>query len=140
MEERVRARLTAAAGRKFGVTLGAAFLVLASLLRVLRGPSVGVLIVAAVSGVLLLAALVAPTRLGPVERLWMGFGLLLSRLTSPILLAILYFLVITPIGLLRRAFGHNALRRRPGDPGLAPGGTWVLRPEGKRRSDLSRQF
>ncbi len=137
---RVRTRLTAAAGRKFGFTLGSAFVVLALVIFALRGLSVGVQILGIIGSVLLLAALTIPTRLGPVERVWMAFGHLISRVTSPIFLAILYFLVITPTGLLRRAFGHNALRRNPGDAGLAPGGTWVVRPPDKTRSDLSRQF
>ena len=140
MEARVRTRLTAAAGRKFGFTLGSAFVVLALVILALRGLSLGVQIIAVIGSLLLLAGVLVPTRLGPVERSWMAFGHLISRVTSPIFLAILYFLVITPIGLLRRAFGHNALRRSPGDAGLAPGGTWVARPTDKTRSDLSRQF
>ena len=40
--------------------------------------------------------------LRPVYRGWMRFGLLLSRVTTPLILGIVFFLVITPIGLVRR--------------------------------------
>lgn len=43
---------------------------------------------------------------------WMGSGALLGRLTSPLLLAVLFFFVFTPLGLLRRALGKDPLERR----------------------------
>lgn len=45
-------------------------------------------------------------------RVWMKFGLLLSKITTPIILAVIYFGVITPMGTIRRIFGSNPLGRR----------------------------
>jgi hypothetical protein len=52
----------------------------------------------------------------------------------------MYFLIITPIGILRRIFGGSALVRKPTDPDLLPGGFWVVRAAGQRKSDLTRQY
>jgi hypothetical protein len=91
---------------------------------------------ASVGGLLAAAGLVAPGALGPVLRAWMRFSLVLSRVTTPIFMGVVFFLVITPIGLVMRALGRNPLTRREDR-----GGFWVSRPDGPgRRSDLNRQF
>lgn len=59
-----------------------------------------------------LVALFVPASLGPLNRLWTRFGLLLHRIVSPVVLGIMFFLVVTPIGLLMRAFGKDPLRLR----------------------------
>jgi hypothetical protein len=56
--------------------------------------------------------LLAPLALRPVYRVWMRFGLLLSRVTTPLILGIVFFLVISPIGLVRRLRKNDALQRR----------------------------
>ena len=64
-------------------------------------------------GALFLAvALLHPAVLAPLARLWMKFGLLLHRIVSPIALGVMFFLVITPMGLLMRLFGKDPLRLR----------------------------
>jgi hypothetical protein len=87
------------------------------------------------TGFLYLAGLLVPGKLGPIYRAWMGFALLLSKLTTPIFMGITFFLVIGPVGLLMRLFGRNPVDHEPRD-----GSFWVPRPEDKRRSDLKRQF
>jgi hypothetical protein len=126
--------LTAAQGRRFAFPVGGAFLALGALL-IWRGRTVSGSGVAALGVVLLLAGLVVPTRLGPVERGWMAFAERLSRFTTPILMSIIFFLVLTPVGLIARLAGHQPLTRRP-----EGGGFWTARADGSRRSDLERQF
>jgi hypothetical protein len=69
----------------------------------------------ALSAVFLLAALLIPSLLNPLNRLWFRFGLLLSRVTNPIVLAIMFFLLFTPIGIACRLLRKNLLGLRP-DP------------------------
>lgn len=57
----------------------------------------------------LLASQIAPKLLSPLNQLWFHFGLLLGRIVSPIAMGILYFLVITPFGLVRRMLGKDSL-------------------------------
>jgi hypothetical protein len=66
---------------------------------------------------------------------WMKIGLAISVVTTPVFMAGVYFLVLTPTGLLMRLFGRNPLK-----PAREAGSYWVTRPEGQRRSSLDRQF
>lgn len=89
---------------------------------------------AGLGAALLIAGVVAPGRLGPLQRKWMGLAYLLSRFTTPVFMAVLYFLVITPIGLFMRAIGHRPLRHS-----MQNGGFWT-KPVSGGRSDMNRQF
>ena len=90
------------------------------------------------SGSFCVFALFYPKVLAPANRLWMKFGLLLHSVVSPIALAILFFLVIMPIGLLTRAFGLDPLRLRI-DPALES--YWIKRnPSEPKPSSLRNQF
>ncbi len=60
----------------------------------------------------LLVALVYPRILNPLNRLWLKFGLLLYKVVNPIVLGLLFYLTITPIGLIMRALGKDFLRLR----------------------------
>ena len=133
MAEGIPARLTPAEGRKFGLTVGGAFLALAGLLW-WRGRVRAALVFAALGGALVLAGLVAPGRLGAVQRAWMGLGRLMSRVTTPVFMGIVYFLILTPIGWGMRLFGKNPVARPP-----VGGSFWVRRPEGKH-SRMDHQF
>ena len=126
--------MTAGEGRKFAFTVGAAFLVLAGI-SYWRGHRIPVIVLATLGALLLLAGLVAPTKLGPVQRGWMGLAERISRVTTPIFMGLVYFVVLTPVGLIMRAVG-----RRPLEQKAVNGSYWVRRPEGQRSSDLSRQF
>jgi Kef-type K+ transport system membrane component KefB len=61
---------------------------------------------------LALWALMAPQSLRPVYRLWMRLGLLLSLVTTPVILGIVFFFVILPMALVMRLTGHDPMARR----------------------------
>ena len=67
---------------------------------------------AAIAVVFAMLALVWPQSLGFLNRLWFKFGLLLGRVVSPVIMAIMFFLIFTPIGLLLRLMGKDLLRLR----------------------------
>jgi len=129
---RIPAGLTPAEGRKFGLTVGAAFAVLAGI-SWWRDHLLVSQIFSGVAVVLILAGLVIPGKLGPVHRGWMGFAHMISKVTTPIFLAIVFFVVIAPIGLLMRVFGRNPLRHEPEE-----GSLWLARPS--ERGTMSNQF
>lgn len=126
------ARLTPREGRKFAFTLAAAFGVLAALLWWRQHPTVSS-VLALVAGAFAAGGLLVPGKLGPVYRAWMGLALAISKVTTPIFMAVVYFLVITPIAFLRRTIGGNPLRAHRGASG------WVDRRQ-QPRGDLTRQF
>ncbi len=132
MAQRSPARLTPREGRKFAFTLAVAFGVLAGISWWRDHPR-ALLIFGVVAGAFALGGLVMPGSLGPVYRGWMGFAHALSKITTPIFMGIVYFLVITPIAAIRRAVGGNPLRAHAGATG------WVDRQEAPR-GDLTRQF
>lgn len=135
METRIPARLSPAEGRKFAFPVGTAFLVLGGIVW-WRGHTPVAITFASLTTLLYLAGLFVPGKLGPIYRAWMGFALLLSKVTTPIFMGVTYFLVLTPTGLVMRLLGRNPVVRVASD-----GSFWVSRPEGsKRRSDLKRQF
>lgn len=104
MEAGIPTRLTAAAGRKFGLTVGLAFAAIGAVLLWRDHPTKAT-VALSLGGLLVAGGLVVPTLLGPVERAWMGLAHLISKVTTPIFMGIVYFLVITPIGKLRSLKG-----------------------------------
>ena len=66
----------------------------------------------ALAGVLSVWGLAAPMSLQPVYRIWMKLGLLLGRITTPIILGIDFYLLVLPMGLIMRGFGHDPMARR----------------------------
>ncbi|MCZ6894079.1 MAG: SxtJ family membrane protein [Gammaproteobacteria bacterium] len=66
----------------------------------------------AVSLVFLALALLWPVALAPLNRLWTRFGLLLHHIVNPIVMGVLFYLVVTPTGLVMRMLGKDLLRLR----------------------------
>ena len=60
--------------------------------------------------IFLLATLIAPAILAPLNRAWYQLGLLLGRVVSPLVLGLLFFVLITPVALFTRLIGRDALR------------------------------
>jgi hypothetical protein len=134
LERRIPARLTAREGRAFAFPVGIAFGVIAGI-TAWRNHELATWILGGLSGSLLVAGLLVPTLLGPVQRAWMGLAHAISKVTTPIFMGIVYFVVLTPIGIARRVIGSNPVEHRPVEDSY-----WHTRPEGKRRGDLHRQF
>lgn len=135
MENRVPARLTAAQGRRFGFTVGGAFLVFAGLAW-WRGHPASTLVLATLGGLLTTAGLIVPSHLGPVERGWMALARVISKVTTPIVMGVMYLLVLSPVGWLKRIVAGNALVHGGKDQSF-----WHTRPEGSRRTaSMRRQF
>jgi hypothetical protein len=67
------------------------------------------------AGLLSVLGLLAPAAVRPIYRTWMRFGLLLSKITTPLIMGLVFFLVITPMGLIRRVFARDAMAREFND-------------------------
>ena len=122
--------------RGFGLVFTLVFLVV-SLFPLLRGEPPRWWSLAG-AGVLLVVTLVKAEWLTPLNRVWFRFGLLLHRLVNPIILAVIYFAVVTPTGLLMRALGKDPLRLRF-DPNAES--YWLYRdPPGPEPESMKNQF
>jgi hypothetical protein len=90
------------------------------------------------SALLLIVALAAPGILHPFNRVWSRFGLLLQRIVQPLVMALLFFTTMAPMGLLIRAMGKDFLRRKY-DPSAAS--YWIVRePPGPSTDSFKNQF
>lgn len=128
---------SAARGRRFALTLFIAFGVLA-LIAAWRDRDTALLVFGSLAAALGVSGLAAPASLQPIERAWMSFAHALSRITTPIFMGIVYFVLLVPVGLIRRATGHNALVREAKDDSY-----WIRRTQSdpeKLRRRMERQF
>jgi hypothetical protein len=119
--------------RSFGLVMAAAFTVVALLPLRHRAPVRWWAVAVAVG--LALLALVQPRVLAPLNAVWTRIGLLLNRVTSPILMAAVFFLGVLPTGLLMRAFGRDPMRRKRDAQAAS---YWIPRPP--EPGSMSRQF
>ncbi len=92
----------------------------------------------AVAAAFLVPAIAVPRLLRPLNRLWHRFGLGLARVVSPIVLGLLFYLVVTPIGLVMRLAGKDPLRLQR-DPKADT--YWIERnPPGPKPDSMKNQF
>ena len=67
------------------------------------------------SGGVLMMALIAPTMLNPVYRIWMKFAGIIGLINTRVILFIVYFAIFFPLAMLMRLFGRDVLRRKTMD-------------------------
>ena len=65
--------------------------------------------------VLATAGLLIPEALRPVHYWWMRLALLISKVTTPIVLGVVFFLVFMPFGLIAKLFGKDPMNRKLND-------------------------
>ncbi len=62
-----------------------------------------------VSLIFLVLGLINSNILSPLNKLWFKFGIFLGKIISPLVMGIIFFLVVTPIGLIMRLIGKDVL-------------------------------
>ena len=98
--------------KKFGFFFTALFLIATTYFYINNASSSVVSILGVVGLSFLVATLVNPDVLLPLNRLWMRFGLLLGMIISPIVMGIIFFGLFTPMSLTMRLFRRDELRLR----------------------------
>ncbi len=63
-----------------------------------------------ISFIFIILGLLNSKILTPLNKLWFKFGVILGKIVSPTIMGIIFFLVVTPIGLLMRVLGKDLLR------------------------------
>ncbi len=83
------------------------------------------------------AGIFKPAVLEPLNRAWFKFGLLLGKIVSPIVLGVIFFVVITPVSIVTRLAGRDALRLRK----RSVNSYWIDRaPPGPAPDSFKNQF
>lgn len=135
MAEGISAGLSRGEARRFGLLVGATFAVL-GVLQWWRGRPSFALVLGALGAVLLLLGVMLPGALVPVRRLWMGMATGISKVTTPIFMGVVYFGVLTPVGVVRRLVGSSPLVSRS-----SGASRWVARGSRARApEDMEHQF
>ena len=93
--------------RKFGWVMAGAFGVFGLFFLWREKPYAGPVLYVAAG--FLVAGLVAPRMLAPIEWAWMKFAHFLGAIVTRVVLTLTFYLVITPVGLLLRAIGKDPL-------------------------------
>ena len=89
--------------RKFGLTVGAAFAVLGAI-SWWRGHEWPPRVMWTLAVLLMVPGALFPAVLGPVQRGWMKFALVLGHFNTRVILTVLFYVVMTPVGLVMRLF------------------------------------
>lgn len=108
MGNQVKSKPGRAELRNFGLTLAAGLAVLGALL-LWRDRAIYVYFFGA-AALLLVLSLIAPAVLGPFRKFWLKLGELLGWVMTRVIMFILFYAVVTPIGLVARASGRDFLR------------------------------
>ena len=93
--------------RSFGIVFFVVFLLIA-LYPLINGENIRIWS-AVISLIFLVLGLLNSKFLTPLNKLWFKFGIFLGKIISPVVLGIIFFLVVTPIGLLMRLLGKDLL-------------------------------
>jgi hypothetical protein len=125
-----RSLLPAREGRIFAFTLAGGF-ALVGVILALRGMRAAAEILAVAAAVAAVGGLLVPRHLGPIRSAWMRLGEAIGRVTTPIVLSVIYFIVVTPLAVARRL-----LRRTPASPATY----WRPHEDDRRKDRLQRQF
>ena len=129
-------KIVAGSDRSFGLVMAGAF----ALLTALNGWHAGRIWpwTAALAAVFLVAALLRPALLNPLNHLWLKFGLLLHKIVNPVIMALLFYGTVLPTGLIARAMGKDLLRLKR-EPDAAS--YWIVRtPPGPAPDTMKDQF
>jgi predicted membrane metal-binding protein len=122
--------------RSFGIVFAVVFVVIAAW-PLLNGESIR-LWAGAVAVAFLAVALIVPVWLRPLNMIWFKFGLLLHRIVSPIILGLIFFVTITPIGIIMKMLGKVPLPLQFDDKASS---YWIERdPPGPLPETMKDQF
>lgn len=122
--------------RSFGNTFAGVFLLIGGL-SVWKGSAAGPWWIGG-SLVFFCLAQFWPRPLTPLNAVWFRLGLLLHRIVSPVIMGLMFFAVMTPIGWVMRRMGHDLLSRRLDSSASS---YWVVRtPRDAAIDSMKNQF
>ena len=128
--------LTNAQARKSALLVAAVLLAVAAW-NLYRGRTTVVVSFGALGAALVVAGLFVPPAARAFHAAWMKFAALLGHVNSRVLLTLVYYLVVTPYGVVTRLVGRDPLRRR----GASQGSYWVERKATRQtREQFERLF
>ena len=99
--------IKAGSNKSFGIVFFVVFLLI-SLYPLINNESIRVWSLV-ISLIFLVLGILNSNLLSPLNKIWFKFGIFIGKIISPIIMGIIFFLVVTPIGLIMRLFGKDEL-------------------------------
>ena len=96
--------------RGFGLVFFVVFLIL-GLWPVKSGGDINILLIL-ISLVFLFLAIIKSKFLTPLNKLWFKFGIKLGAIIAPIVMGVVFFLVVTPIGIIMKITGRDLINKK----------------------------
>ena len=96
--------------RSFGLVFFVVFLIL-GLWPVKSGGDINILLIL-ISLVFLFLAIIKSKFLTPLNKLWFKFGIKLGAIIAPIVMGVVFFLVVTPIGIIMKITGRDLINKK----------------------------
>ena len=125
-------KLKIGSNKSFGIVFFVFFLIIATY-PLINGESIRSWAII-LSVIFLILGLLNSKILTPLNLLWFKFGILLGRFVSPIVMGLVFFLVVTPTGLIMRLLKKDLLRLKKNNRNTY----WITRQVSK--SDMKNQF
>ena len=108
MESKFNNNIKISSNRSFGIVFFVVFLVI-SLYPITYSEDIRIWSLI-ISFIFIILGLLNSKILTPLNKLWFKFGVILGKIISPIIMGIIFFLVVTPIGLIMKVLGKDLLR------------------------------
>ena len=105
-----KTQIKISSNRNFGLVFFIVFMIV-SLWPLTYGEPIRILLVI-ISMVFLILGLMNSKLLTPLNKLWFKFGMILGAIVAPIVMGLIFFLVVTPIGLIMRIMGKDLLNKK----------------------------
>jgi hypothetical protein len=135
-EEIIKIPMDRKALRNFGLLMACVLLIVCGLLW-LKSAAAWPWVLGT-AGLLAVMGLAMPALLKPIYKMWMIFAVIMGWVMTRVILTLVYYLVLTPIGLAGRVFGEQFLHLKRSKESA----TYWVRKEGpaREKSDYERQF
>ena len=105
-----KTQIKISSNRNFGLVFFIVFLIV-SLWPLTYGEPIRIWLVI-ISMVFLILGLMNSKLLTPLNKLWFKFGMILGAIVTPIVMGLIFFLIVTPIGLIMRIMGKDLLNKK----------------------------
>ena len=125
-------KIKVGSNKSFGIVFFIFFLIIA-LYPLVNEESIRIWAVI-LSVIFLILGLINSQALTPLNILWFKFGILLGKIISPIVMGLVFFLVVTPTGIIMRLLKKDLLKLKKNKLNTY----WINRSESK--SDMKNQF
>ena len=125
-------KIKISSNRSFGIVFFIVFFIIA-IFPLLNGGSIRIWSIV-LSIIFLILGLINSSILYPLNKIWFKFGILLGKFVSPIVLGVIFFFVVTPIGILMKILGKDLLNLKSNNEKSY----WIKR--SKIKSKMKDQF